>query len=162
MIVVADTSPLNYLVLLGHIEILPKIYGEVLIPQAVLDELQDSDAPVEVRAWVSTPPAWLRISSIVYQSHPLLDFLDRGERDAILLAESVNADRLIIDDLDGRREAANRRLPVIGTLGILAEAARRDLLDLSQALAALQATNFHAAPALIKLLLANDAERHKR
>ena len=162
MIVVADTSPLNYLVLLGHIEILPKIYGEVLIPQAVLDELQDSDAPVEVRAWVSTLPAWLRISSIVYQSHPLLDFLDRGERDAILLAESVNADRLIIDDLDGRREAANRRLPVIGTLGILAEAARRDLLDLSQALAALQATNFHAAPALIKLLLANDAERHKR
>jgi Domain of unknown function (DUF3368) len=107
-------------------------------------------------------PAWLRISSIVYQSNPLLDLLDRGERDAILLAESVKADRLIIDDLDGRREAANRRLPVIGTLGILAEAARRDLLDLSQALAALQATNFHAAPALIKLLLANDAERHKK
>jgi hypothetical protein len=107
-------------------------------------------------------PAWLRISSIVYQSHPLLDFLDRGERDAILLAESVNADRLIIDHLDGRREAANRRLPVIETLGILAEAARRDLLDLSQALAAFQATNFHAAHALIKLLLANDVERHNK
>ena len=42
-------------------------------------------------------PAWLRISSIVYQSNPLLDLLDRGERDAILLAESVKADRLIID-----------------------------------------------------------------
>jgi predicted nucleic acid-binding protein len=97
MIVVADTSRLNYLVLLGYIEILPKIYGEVLIPQAVLDELQDSDAPVVVRAWVSTPPAWLRISSIVYQPNPLLDLLDRGERDAILLAESVKADRLIID-----------------------------------------------------------------
>lgn len=162
MIVVADTSPINYLVLLGHIEVLRKIYGEVLIPQAVFDELQDSDAPADVRAWVSAPPAWLRISSIAYQPDPLLDLLDRGERDAILLAESVKADRLIIDDLDGRREAANRKLPVIGTLGILAEAARRDLLDLSQALAALQATNFHAAPALIKLLLANDAERHKR
>jgi predicted nucleic acid-binding protein len=65
MIVAADTSPLNFLVLLGYIEILPKIHGEVLIPQAVLDELQDSDAPVEVRAWVSAPPAWLRISSTV-------------------------------------------------------------------------------------------------
>jgi predicted nucleic acid-binding protein len=86
MIVVADTSPLNYLVLLGYIEILPKINGEVLIPQAVLDELQDSDAPVEVPAWVSTPPAWLRISSIVYQPNPLLDLLDRGERDAIFMA----------------------------------------------------------------------------
>jgi predicted nucleic acid-binding protein len=48
---------------------------------------------------------------------------------------------------------------VIGTLGILAEAARRNLLDLPQALAALQATNFHAAPDLIELLLANDARR---
>lgn len=90
-----------------------------------------------------------------------MDLLDRGERDAILLAESVKADRLIIDDLDGRRQAVNRKLPVIGTLGILAEAARRNLLDLSQALAALQETNFHASPALIKLLLANDAARRK-
>ncbi len=162
MIVVADTSPINYLVLLGHIEILPKIYGEVLIPQAVLDELQDSEAPAEVRAWVSDPPAWMRISTIVYQPDPLLNLLDRGERDAILLAESIKADRLIIDDLDGRREAAIRNLPVIGTLGILAEAARRDLLDLSKALAALQTTNFHAAPTLISLLLANDADHHKK
>lgn len=162
MIVVADTSPINYLVLLGHIEILPKIYGEVLIPQAVLDELQDSDAPAEVRSWVSDPPAWLRISTIVYQPDPLLNLLDRGERDAILLAESIKADRLIIDDLDGRREAANRKLPVIGTLGILAEAARRNLLNLPQALAVLQTTSFHAAPALIKLLLANDADRLKK
>ncbi len=162
MIVVADTSPINYLVLLGHIEILPNIYGEVLIPQAVFDELQDSDAPAEVRAWLTAPPTWLRISSTAYPPDPLLDLLDRGEHDAILLAESVEADRLIIDDLEGRREAANRNLPVIGTLGILAEAARRNLLDLPQALAALQATNFHAAPALIKLLLANEANRHKR
>ncbi|MGC1781203.1 MAG: DUF3368 domain-containing protein [Acidobacteriaceae bacterium] len=161
MIVVADTSPINYLVLLGHIEILPKIYGEVLVPQAVYDELQDSDAPAEVRAWLSAPPAWLRISNITYQPDPLLDLLDRGEQDAILLAESVKADRLIIDDLDGRREAANRKLPVIGTLGVLAEAARRNLLDLSQALAALQATNFHAAPDLIRALLANNVNKHK-
>lgn len=161
MIVVADTSPINYLVLLGHIEVLPKIYGEILIPQAVFDELQDSDAPAEVRVWLSAPPIWLKISSAIYQPDPLLDLLDRGERDAILLAESVKADRLIIDDLDGRREAVNRKLPVIGTLGILAEAARRNLLDLSQALAALQETNFHASPALIKLLLANDAARRK-
>jgi predicted nucleic acid-binding protein len=161
MIVVADTSPINYLLLLRHIEILPEIYGEVLVPQSVFDELRDNDAPAEVRAWLSTPPAWLKISSTSYQADPLLDLLDRGERDAILLAESVKADRLIIDDLDGRREAENRKLPVIGTLGILAEAARRNLLDLPEALAALQKTNFHAAPALIKLLLANDAARRK-
>ena len=161
MIVVADTSPLNYLVLLGHIDILAKIYAEVLVPRSVLDELHDSDAPAEVRAWVSAPPVWLQISTLIFRRDPLMDRLDRGEQDAILLAESFKAERLIIDDLEGRREAANRGLPVIGTLGILAEAARRNLLDLPQALDALQATNFHVAPDLIKLLLANDAKRRK-
>jgi predicted nucleic acid-binding protein len=161
MIVVADTSPLNYLVLLGHIDILAKIYAEVLLPQTVLDELQDSDAPAEVRAWVSAPPVWLQISTLIFRLDPLLDRLDRGEQDAILLAESLRAERLIINDLEGRREAVNRGLPVIGTLGILAEAARRSLLDLPQALAALQATNFHVAPDLIELLLANNAKRPK-
>jgi hypothetical protein len=48
MIVVADTSPLNYLVLLGHIEILEKIYAEVVVPQSVLDELRDSEAPARL------------------------------------------------------------------------------------------------------------------
>lgn len=162
MVVVADTSPINYLLLLGHIEILPKIYGEVLIPQAVLEELQDGDAPAEVRGWVANPPSWLSISRITYEPDALLNLLDRGERDAILLAESIEAQRLLIDDLDGRREAENRRIPVIGTLGILAEAARRNLLDLPEALTALQATNFHAAPALIKLLLTNEANRRKK
>ena len=84
-----------------------------------------------------------------------------GEQDAILLAELLKAERLIIDDLEGRREAAKRGLPVIGTLGILAEAGRRNLLDLPRALTALQATNFHVAPDLLELLLANDVKRRK-
>jgi predicted nucleic acid-binding protein len=113
LIVVADTSPLNYLVLLGHAEILPQIYGEVLIPQAVYDELQDSDAPAGVRAWLTAKPAWLRVSNTIYPPDSMLDWLDRGERDAILLAESIKADRLIVDELDGRREAADR-VPVVG------------------------------------------------
>ena len=78
-----------------------------------------------------------------------------------MLAEAISADRLIMDDLDGRREAENRKLAVIGTLGIMAEAARRRLLVLSEALAALQATNFHVSPALIERLLAKEAERRR-
>ena len=88
-----------------------------------------------------------------------MDRLDRGEQDAILLAESFKAERLIIDDLEGRREAVHRGLTVIGTLGLLAEAGRRNLLDLPQALADLRATNFHVSPELIEVLLANDAKR---
>ena len=159
MIVVADTSPLNYLVLLGHIEILSKIYAEIVVPQTVLDELQDSDAPSEVRSWFSAPPAWLQVSTLIFRQDPLMERLDRGEQDAILLAESVKAERLIIDDLEGRREAVHRGLQVKGTLGLLAEGARRNFLDLPQALADLQATNFHVSPELIEVLLANDAKR---
>ena len=107
MIVVADTSPLNYLVLLGHIDILAKIYAEVLVLQTVLDELQDSDAPAEVRAWACGSPRWLQISTLIFRLDPLLDRLDRGELDAILLAESLKAERPMIDDLEGRRAAAN-------------------------------------------------------
>jgi predicted nucleic acid-binding protein len=92
-------------------------------------------------------------------ARPLMERLDRGEQDAILLAESVKAERLIIDDLEGRGEAVHRGLPVIGTLGLLAEAARRNLLDLPRALVDLQATNFHVSPGLIEVLLANDAKR---
>ena len=87
MIVVADTSPLNYLVLLGHIEILEKIYAEVVVPQTVLDELRDSEAPAEVSAWFSAPPGWLQVSTLIFRRDPLMDRLDRGEQDAILLAE---------------------------------------------------------------------------
>jgi predicted nucleic acid-binding protein len=79
----------------------------------------------------------------------------------IEILAKVKAERLIIDDLEGRREAVHRGLAVIGTLGLLAEAARRNLLDLPQALADLQATNFHVSPILIEALLANDAKRRE-
>lgn len=161
MIVIADTSPINYLVLIDQINVLPRIYGGILIPQAVYDELQDSASPRKVREWFSTDPDWLKISDAVFPSDALLDILDQGERDAILLAESIGAERLIMDDMDGRREAENRHLAVIGTLGVLAEAARRNMLDLSRALADLQQTNFYAAPALIEMLLANESNRRK-
>ena len=121
----------------------------------------NSASPQKVRQWLSTRPDWLQISDAVFAPDPLLEILDRGERDAILLAESIRAERLIMDDSDGRREAEDRHLAVIGTLGVLAEAARRDLLDLSRALADLRQTNFYAAPALIEMLLANESKRRK-
>lgn len=50
------------------------------------------------------PPAWLQISTLIFRLDPLLDRLDRGEQGAILLAESLKAERLIIDDLEDRRD----------------------------------------------------------
>jgi predicted nucleic acid-binding protein len=61
MIVVADSSPLNYLVLIGEADVLYRLYGHVLIPQAVLSELQHPGAPAAVVEWIKGCPAWLEI-----------------------------------------------------------------------------------------------------
>jgi len=62
MIVIADTSPLHYLIRLGHADLLREIYGRVLVPPAVLMERKHPEAPPEVRAWACQPPAWLEES----------------------------------------------------------------------------------------------------
>jgi hypothetical protein len=59
MIVIADNSPLNYLIRLGQSDLLRNIYGRVLVRRAVLTELTHPEAPAEVRAWASAPPGWL-------------------------------------------------------------------------------------------------------
>ncbi len=159
MIVVADTSPVNYLILIGHVGVLGQIYGRVTIPEAVLDELSSSSAPASVWEWVQHPPVWLEIDSSIPGEDASLDALDRGERHAIALAQRLGAKRLIVDDGAARREAEKRGIPVIGLLGVLAEAARRGLFSLPEALAALQATSFYVSDELIERLLAVDRQR---
>jgi predicted nucleic acid-binding protein len=90
---------------------------------------------------------------------PSLHYLDSGEREAIALAEEIHADQLLLDEVEARREAARRNLPFIGTLGVLREAARRDLLDLRATLAELQATTFYVHPDLIRSLLDEEDRR---
>lgn len=49
MIVVADTSPINYLILIEAIDVLPALYQKIVVPTAVYDELQSDATPAEVR-----------------------------------------------------------------------------------------------------------------
>jgi predicted nucleic acid-binding protein len=153
MIVVADTSPINYLLLIQEIDILPKMYGKVVIPRAVHEELQRPVAPEIVRAWISQAPAWLEIRIPNSAPDSSLAKLDPGERDAIMLATELRADQLIVDDREGRKQAEERRIPVIGTLGVLKEAATLGLLDLRLSVERLQTTSFHIAPEVLRSLL---------
>ena len=77
----------------------------------------------------------------------------RGERDAILLAEELNADQVIIDEARGRREAQRRGLIFTGTLGALGAGARLGLLDLRSAVDRLRRTHFHVAEAILAKLV---------
>jgi len=88
--------------------------------------------------------------------------LDAGECAAITLALFVDADRLLIDEWDGRAEARRRHLHVTGTLGVLADAHFAGLLDFETALAQLRRTNFYISTAVvdgIRLRLARAAEQ---
>ena len=153
MIVIADTTPLNYLVLIDGAEILPQLYGRVLIPLAVWEEFQRPETPEAVRAWVARPPAWFEIRPVERYVDPAVENLGAGEREAIALAEELHADRLVMDDRAARRVAAQRNSTVIGTLGVLAEAAERGLVDFPDAIARLQQTSFYISPEVLKPLL---------
>jgi predicted nucleic acid-binding protein len=84
----------------------------------------------------------LEIHPVGHAPDAALAHLDPGEQEAILLAEELRADLLLMDDQEGRQEAERRALRVTGTLGVLERAAERGLLDLPAVLARLQATNF--------------------
>jgi predicted nucleic acid-binding protein len=159
-LVVADTGPLNYLYLLGHFELLPKIYSEVLVPPAVVAEMSHSRAPSGLRAVAADPPAWLRIHPVV--NVRFLDQLDLGEAEALSLALELKAQRILIDERDGRLAAASLGFEISGTLGILEEGAERHLLSLPQALAALTGTRFRIDPDLLQAALRRDALRRSR
>jgi predicted nucleic acid-binding protein len=153
MIVVADTSPINYLILIGEIDVLASLYGRVIIPLAVHEELTRSRAPAAVRSWIANRPSWIEVQSPSAGPDSSLARLDAGERQAIALAQELSADQLIVDELLGRREAERRGISVIGTIGVLREAAENGLLDLRKAVERLSQTSFHISPAILAALL---------
>ena len=154
MIIVADTSPINYLVLIKEIEVLPRLYGKIVIPEAVREELLCPEASEIVRIWTTQAPAWIETRTPASIADSSLARLDAGERDAIMLAAELNAEQLIVDDREGRRIAQERGIPVIGTLGVLKEAAAMGFVDLRDCVARLQTTTFYVAPEVLKRLLA--------
>jgi predicted nucleic acid-binding protein len=125
--IVADTTPLNYLVLIQAADILPELYRTVSIPPAVKAELAHANTPAVVRAWISQPPAWLEVVSLKQPVDSALAHLDAGEREAISLASELQAILLLMDERDGVTIARHRGLKVVGTLAALDLAARREI-----------------------------------
>lgn len=160
-IVVADTGPLHYLVLIGHAAMLPQLFGAVSIPATVAAELQHPNSPDVVRAWAVGPPSWLVVHPDPTGPVPRLRRLDPGERAAIALAHTLGAGLLLIDDRAGVTAAREEGFRVTGTLGVLVEAAGQSLLDLDAGFAALRATNFRYSPALLDALLAQNHGRRE-
>jgi len=153
---VSDASPLNVLIRAGHVELLPRLFGEILTPPAVVAELSRPVTPEVVRLFISTPPPWLRVLPPSVLDHTLR--LGLGEREAISLARERQM-LLLVDDRDARRAAIKMGVRLVGTVGILEQAARLNLISLPDALAKIQATDFRASRRLIDEALVRDAQR---
>jgi predicted nucleic acid-binding protein len=149
MIVVADTSPLNYLIQIDSDHLLPQLYGSIVIPSAVMSELSDSRAPLAIRQWLSHVPLWLEVRLLLAAPEQALAYLGPGEREAIQLCEELKASLLLIDERDGRLEARQRGLLTTGTLGVLLAAGDLRLIDPRKAYRRLvEETSFRISAAL--------------
>jgi predicted nucleic acid-binding protein len=149
MIVVADTSPLNYLIQIGCDNLLPQLYRNIMIPNGVFEELRHAGAPASVHAWLSHLPDWVEVVRVTSAPLAELSLLGIGEREAIQLSEELNADLLLIDEHKGRQEAKRRGLRTTGTLGVLVSAADYKLIDVHAAYQRLLTeTSFRTSAAL--------------
>ncbi len=158
MIVISDTSALTNLAAIQHLHLLPQLYNQVTIPEAVYRELVDIAPPVTGTLEVQTAP-WLVVKHVVNRS--LVDRLqyqvrlDAGESEAIALALDLNAELLLIDERRGRTEANRLGLRITGLLGILVEAKRQSLVVAVKPLmdALIATSEFRVSPALYEQIL---------
>lgn len=159
--VVADTGPLNYLILIEAVDLLPRLFSQVLIPGGVQLELSHPKAPRAVSAWIANPPAWLNIVKLapLFAAEP--HTLHHGERQAIALAAKERA-ALLMDDSEGVFLARQAGLEVVGTLALVVRAAQRGWVDLPDVFRRLRTTTFHFPVHLMARLLEEDALRKKQ
>lgn len=126
--VISNTSPLQYLHQLGLLDLLPRLVGQVTIPQSVVDELEAGralghDLPdVNSLAWVT-----VRVPTSQQITSPELG---RGETDVLSLALELPAGDtvVILDDAKAREAAGRLGLKFTGTLGVLLDAKRAGLI----------------------------------
>ena len=158
-VVVADTGPLHYLVLIGQIDLLPRLFMSVTVPMIIQDELLHPNTPQPVQAWATNPPPWLTVATAPAHDKQVLQQLDPGESAVIALALALQADLMLMDDRAAVAVARAQGLAVVGTIGILDLASRRKLIDIVDAVARLKATNFRYRPGLLDALLTGRSKR---
>ena len=155
-VVIADTGPINYLLLIGYIELLPKLFEKVVLPSAVKDELSNPETPTTVRKWIAAPPLWLEMQHA--SSLKAIGGLGAGETEAIALALELRADLLLMDDRRGVKAARGRGIEVTGTLGVLGLAGKRGLINLAEAFDLIKKTSFRYPQALMDEFLNEDTD----
>jgi predicted nucleic acid-binding protein len=157
MILVADTGPINYLILSGYIGLIERLYGSLILPAAVHRELLHPNAPLIVRHWAGTLPNWVQVHASEDSSR--FAELGLGEREALALAIEVKASFLLIDETKGRSVAVANGVPVKGILAVLEEASAKQWIDLPQAIEKLRATSIFLSDDIVQAVLRRNRDR---
>lgn len=130
MIVVSDTSPIANLIQIKKLDILGQVFQEVLIPPIVYGEIMElSNFGIDLTDF--TEAKWIKTQIVRNENmvNDLLDELDPGESQAIVLAQEVSADWILIDERAGTKAAENLGLHPIGLVGVLIRAKQKGLID---------------------------------
>jgi predicted nucleic acid-binding protein len=156
MIVVSNTTPLVALATLNRFNLFRDLFGEIFIPQAVYSEAMRAGRKIGgAREEVQTAD-WVKRVTIRDQLavNLLLDELDRGEAETIVLAHEIKADWVLMDEKKGRRKLAQLQIPHIGTVGLLLWAKQEGLLDqLQPELEFLRQKGFSLSQPVLKMIL---------
>jgi len=150
---------LHYLILCEVAGILPSLFQRVFIPPQVFSELQQANTPALVRDWAQNLPEWVAVQA-PQALDPTLG-VDAGETAAICLAREIKAAAVLMDDRAGRNAAKQCGLAVVGTIGIIEQAAIRGMLDLPSTLDRLQQTNARLDSKLIQAALDRNRTRSR-
>ncbi len=125
--VISNTTPILSLLKIGKLDILKELYGKIIIPLGVYEEVEQGKEKGYYQDLKKLD--WIEIRQIQDKNSPFyfLD-LDKGEAEVIILSKEMNADLVIIDELLGRRYAKQINLNLTGTLGILLKAKTRGII----------------------------------
>lgn len=122
MIVVSDTTPLISLLKIDRIGLLEKLFGQVLIPQAVFDELTANER-FKLEADRIRRMQFIKVKTVKNPEFANIlkraTGLDQGESEAIILTDEQNADVLLMDEAKGRVVSFQMGFKIMGTIGIL-------------------------------------------
>jgi hypothetical protein len=156
MIVVSNTTPLIGLASIQRFELLEQLFGEVHIPEAVYHEAVVTGREAGGAKHEVSGATWIKRASIMDRLavEVLLDELDTGEAEVIVLAREMRADWVLMDERKGRRKLAHMGIRKIGTLGILLKAKQVGLLPAIQPeIEKLQQQSFSMSQEIIAAIL---------
>ena len=136
MIVVSDTTPLITLMKAEKLDVLHRLFGEVMITEAVFSEVTGNET-FKDEADIIRDSDYVKIVKVQDESKVLFlqraTGLDLGESEAIIYADEAKADLLLMDEAAGRRVAQNMKLPIAGSVGILVRAFQSDIITAKEA-----------------------------